>query len=151
MKAINARATAVAVSGHPPGVNQRLHWQARRRLYRPFVDAVGWQAKAFGLTQPLERARVVVTFSHRSRRYVGDVDNLYARAKPLVDALKGIAIVDDSPAHLELDVRQELGRERSVRVEVWPAQAPSALGRRQEPACRAGGDHVVDAAATSSM
>src|SRR2546423_5927118 len=105
-----------AVSGHPPGVNQRLHWQARRRLYRPFVDAVGWQAQAFGLTQPLERARVVVTFSHRSRRYVGDVDNLYARAKPLVDALKGIAIVDDSPA--------------APRAGRAPGIGPRALGAR---------------------
>jgi hypothetical protein len=110
------------VNGHPPGLNQRLHWQARRRLCRPFVDAIGWQAKAFGLERPLERARVVVTFTHRSRRYMGDVDNLYARSKCLVDALKGILIVDDSPAHLELHVRQELGKERSVRVEAWPAE-----------------------------
>jgi Holliday junction resolvase RusA-like endonuclease len=109
------------VSGHPPGVNQRLHWQARRRLCRPFVDAIGWQAKAFGLEQPLERARVVVTFIHRSRRYMGDVDNLYSRSKCLVDALKGILVVDDSTACLELEVRQELGKERSVRVEVWSA------------------------------
>ena len=57
---------------------------------------------------------------------MGDVDNLYGRAKPLVDALKGILIVDDSPTHLELDVRQELGKERLVRLQVWPA--------RQEPA-----------------
>jgi hypothetical protein len=112
----------IEVSGHPPGVNQRLHWQARRRLCRPFVDAVGWQAKTLGLQQRLERARVVVTFVHRSRRYMGDVDNLYSRSKCLVDALKGILIVDDSPAHLDLEVRQELGRERSVRVEVWSAE-----------------------------
>jgi hypothetical protein len=52
---------------------------------------------------------------------MGDVDNLYSRAKPLVDGLKGVLIVDDSPAHLDLEVRQELGRERSVRIEVWPA------------------------------
>lgn len=110
------------VSGHPPGVNQRLHWQARRRLEQPFKEAIGWQAKAFGLEHLVERARVVVTFTYRSRRYVGDVDNLYARAKPIVDALKGIAIVDDSPAHLQLEVRQELGKERSVRVEIWPAE-----------------------------
>jgi hypothetical protein len=109
------------VWGHPPGVNQRLHWQARRRLCRPFVEAIGWQAKAFGLPQPLERAHVVVTFIHRSRRYMSDVDNLYSRAKPIVDALKGILIRDDSPAHLELEVRQELGKERSVQLEVWPA------------------------------
>ena len=116
----------IGVSSQPPGVNQRLHWQARRRLCRPFVDAIGWQAKAFGLPQPLEQARVVVTFVHRSRCYMGDVDNLYSRAKPLVDALKGILIVDDSPVHLELEVRQELGKGRSVRLEVWPATQGSA-------------------------
>ena|SRR5918912_2157766 len=112
----------IEVSGHPPGLNQRLHWQARRRLCRPFVDAIGWQTKALGLQQPLERAHVVVTFTHRSRRYMGDVDNLYSRAKPLVDALKGVLIVDDSPAHLELDVRQQLGKQHLVRVDVWPDQ-----------------------------
>jgi hypothetical protein len=111
---------SITVSGHPPSLNQRLHWQARR-ICRPFVDAVGWQAKAFGLPQPLERARVLVTFTHRSRRYLGDVDNLYSRSKCLVDALKGTLIVDDSPAHLRLEVRQQLGKERSVRLEVWPA------------------------------
>ena len=79
------------------------------------------RANAFGLQQPLDRARVVVTFTHRSRRYMGDVDNLYSRSKCLVDALKGILLVDDSPAHLELDVRQQLGKERSVCLEVWPA------------------------------
>ena len=26
--------------------------------------------------------------------------------------------------HLQLEVRQELGHERSARVKVWPAQAP---------------------------
>jgi hypothetical protein len=110
-----------AVAGHPPCSNDRLSWQARRRLEQPFKEVVGWQAKAFGLQQPRERARVVVTFTHRGRRYMGDVDNLYSRAKPLVDALKGILVVDDSPAHLVLEVHQQLGQERSVCVQVWPA------------------------------
>jgi hypothetical protein len=61
MSMMTAWPLTIEISGQPPGVNQRLHWQARRRLCRPFVDAVGWQAKAFGLEQPLERARVVVT------------------------------------------------------------------------------------------
>jgi Holliday junction resolvase RusA-like endonuclease len=53
---------------------------------------------------------------------VGDIDNLHSRSKCLVDALQGILIVDDSPAHLELKVRQQLGKERSVRLQVWPAE-----------------------------
>jgi hypothetical protein len=57
---------------------------------------------------------------------MGDIDNLYSRSKCLVDALKGILIVDDSPAHLQLEVGQELGQERSVRVEVWPADTGKA-------------------------
>jgi Holliday junction resolvase RusA-like endonuclease len=90
-----------------------------------FKESVGWQAKAFGLPRPLEQARVRVTFVVHSRRHVQDVDNLHARVKPLVDALQGIAIVDDSPRHVELEVRQQLNRERSVRIEVWPAGEPA--------------------------
>jgi hypothetical protein len=122
----SSRPLAITISGHPPGANDRLSWQARRRLCQPFKEAAGWQARAFGLPQPLERARIVVTFIHRSRRYMGDIDNLYSRSKCLVDALKGILIVDDSPAHLQLEVGQELGQERSVRVEVWPADTGKA-------------------------
>jgi hypothetical protein len=71
----------ITVSGHPPGPNDRLHWQARRRLQQPFKESVGWQAKAFGLPQPLERAHVQVTFIYHSRRHAQDTDNLYARCK----------------------------------------------------------------------
>ena len=113
----------ITVPGHPPGLNDRLHWRARRRLEQPFRESVGWQAKAFGLPEPLARARVVVTFVYHGRRHAQDTDNLYARCKCLVDALRGIVIVDDSPRHVELEVRQQLGRERSVRIEISPTVA----------------------------
>jgi Holliday junction resolvase RusA-like endonuclease len=78
--------------------------------------------EALGLPQPLARAHVVVTFIYHSRRHVQDRDNLYARCKCLVDALKGLLLVDDDPAHLELVVRQQLGKERGVRITIRPLE-----------------------------
>jgi Holliday junction resolvase RusA-like endonuclease len=40
----------------------------------------------------------------------------------LVDALKGLLLVDDDPAHLELVVRQQLGKERGVRITIRPLE-----------------------------
>lgn len=45
-----------------------------------------------------------ITITSRRRKLV-DQDNLYV--KDCVDALKGIFIEDDSPAHIELVVKQE--------------------------------------------
>jgi Holliday junction resolvase RusA-like endonuclease len=115
----------VEVSGHPPSPNRRLCWQARRRLEQPYRDAISLQARSQYRGAPLERARVLVTFVYHSRRHVQDFDNLHARSKPLVDALRGIVTIDDSPRHVELVVRQQPGGVRAVRLEVWPLPQPA--------------------------
>jgi hypothetical protein len=50
-------------------------------------------------------------------------DSIEPLADPAPD-LVGIVVVDDSPAHLQLEVVQVVGRERGVMLEVWPAQVP---------------------------
>jgi hypothetical protein len=58
-------------------------------------------------------------------RWFCDWDNCVSSLKEVVDALvTGGLIVSDAPAHLDLQVVQALGPERSVCLEVWPAQAP---------------------------
>jgi hypothetical protein len=117
---VSAPAWTISVPGLPPSPNRRMNWQARRRITRPLVDAVVVQARALGLPQPLERARVVATLVHR-RPPLRDFDNAVASLKEVVDALvcAGV-VVSDAPAHLKLDVVQLLGRERGVVLEIWP-------------------------------
>jgi hypothetical protein len=124
---VGERATHVLeIEGWPPSVNRRYHPIERWRLARPFAEAVGWQARALGLAAPYERARVILTWLYPRLTDVQDVDNIYARATPLVNALKGIVIVDDDPEHVELVVRQQHvatpDKKRLVRIEIVAAQ-----------------------------
>jgi hypothetical protein len=117
------------VPGLPPSPNRCVDGWARRRAAKPFVDAVLEQARAFGLPQPLVRSHLVVTLVHLQRP-LRDYDNAIASIKELVDALKGILIVDDSPDHMELELVQVLGRERVLTMEVWPMEMSSPWGRQ---------------------
>ena len=97
-----------------------MAWQKRRRLVQPIADAVAWQARAFGLPQPLERAQVVATLVHR-RPPLRDCDNAVSSLKEVLDALvSGGLLVSDAPAHLQLEVVQVVGPERGMLLEVWP-------------------------------
>ncbi len=118
-------AWTVEVAGHPPGPNERLHGVERWRRCRPFRDAVAWQCRAIGLPAPLERAHVVATLVY-DRRPFKDIDNAVAGLKPCLDGLvAGGLVADDGPEHLTLEVRQELGARRCIRLEVWPAPCDS--------------------------
>jgi hypothetical protein len=83
---------------------------------------VAWQARAFGLPQPLEHVRVVVTLVHR-RPPLRDFDNAVSSLKELIDALitSGL-ILSAAPAHLQLEVVQTFGRERGVLLQIGPAR-----------------------------
>ena len=52
-----SRSLRNTVAGLPSSRNRRMAWQARWRIVKPLADAVAWRARAFGLPQPLERAR----------------------------------------------------------------------------------------------
>jgi Holliday junction resolvase RusA-like endonuclease len=53
------------------------------------------------------------------RHIIADVDNLL---KPVLDALRGIAWIDDTQV-CELMVRRVIGRQRQLRVTLWRAAA----------------------------
>jgi hypothetical protein len=126
----------ITINGHPPSANElrRLHPLARYRRCKPFKEHVAWQCKALHLPAPLQRARVVATLTY-TRRLFRDPDSAAASLKPCLDGLVvGGLVVDDSPAHFTLEVRQEVGQERAVRLEVWP----------REDACGNGPAHADD-------
>jgi Holliday junction resolvase RusA-like endonuclease len=54
---------------------------------------------------------------------VADVDNLL---KPVLDAMKGVAWMDDAQV-IELTVRRVPSRERRLRVKIWPAGREPAV------------------------
>lgn len=104
----------------PPGPNDRLHWAGRSRQSAPLRDSVAWQAKAARLSGAplLDRAQVTITL-YRVAGRERDHDNAVATVKPLVDGLvAGGLLVDDSPAHIALEVQQERGACRGVHIVV---------------------------------
>ncbi len=89
----------------------RMHWRERGRYAKALSAEI---AKAHGgIAEPMQRARVeIVRYSVKEP----DQDGLLGGAKQLIDTLlvrserhpHGLGyIVDDSPAHLVLDVRHE--------------------------------------------
>ena len=104
--------------GVPPSPNRPMHWRERARRCAPIVQQLQWAAKAAAPRHPLQHAHVHVTLIH-ARPF--DADNAYAACKKLIDALKGILIVDDSPKHITLLVDQARGtkpHEKAVRIVV---------------------------------
>lgn len=116
------RCYTIHVAGVPPGINTSMHYMERYRAWKGFRDAVGWQARALvnqsGGHRPFAQARVLAVVHVRSPRHFYDADNIMSVVKPLVDALKGIVIEDDSPRHIALAVHQDIGKERGVTLEI---------------------------------
>ena len=101
--------TAVIADWLPAPVlngSRQQHWSVLRS--RAATDkAHAWlAARHAGWRFVPGRVQLTVTFvfSVKRRR---DTDNLYARAKHLVDGLKGVFFTDDDADHLDLVVRAE--------------------------------------------
>jgi Holliday junction resolvase RusA-like endonuclease len=99
-----------------------MHHMERHRVWKGFRDEVGWTARGLvnqnGSHPPFARAHVKCIIHARSPRHFFDHDNAHSVVKPLVDALKGVLIVDDDTRHIELEVVQSLGERRGVTLEV---------------------------------
>ena len=120
--------------------NVRWHW-AKKKKYTDAVRSGVTLAFSFevgiSLDQiALECARVRITIAHKG---VFDHDGMYSAAKPVLDAIvarpikyglitlrirRWGLIVDDSPKHIDLEVRQEKG-EYGVFIEVWEVKKRS--------------------------
>jgi Holliday junction resolvase RusA-like endonuclease len=74
---------------------------------------MGWPAV---FDQAPDKARVTIT---QFRKRLLDTDNLWASVKPLVDGLEDWQLlVDDSPAHCELVVRQEVAKVPRTEIDI---------------------------------
>ena len=82
------------------------HWSARRRHDSRWKQLVALEARGHWPKEPLERASLVCTrFS--CARSSPDRDNLVASFKPLIDALQGVVIKNDSPEHMTAEYHWE--------------------------------------------
>jgi hypothetical protein len=122
----------------PPSPNRRLSRSQRHCLVKPLVESAESQARALGLPEPLQRARVLATLTYPPGRSLRDPDNAVARLKTALDALvRGGLLVDAGPSHLELEVRQTTGDRRAVIFEIFPGSGPvSGGGTHAADACR---------------
>lgn len=104
------RVQTATIEGWLPSatVNARRHWAAVAKANRT-EHATVWGTLKFAQWEPvkgLARLTIVFVFGTQRRR---DTDNLYARAKSTVDAVrKGGWIEDDHTGILELRVQAEV-------------------------------------------
>jgi hypothetical protein len=102
-------------------MNARLHWSTRAKWNKAWYQEVwGRYVNAkYPLPAPrLERPQVTITFH---RIVAGDYDGLWQSAKPIIDAIVQLGLVeDDSPKHLPPPiVRHQLAAHRGdERVEI---------------------------------
>jgi hypothetical protein len=105
----------------PLNMNARLHWSTRAKWNKAWYQEVwGRYVNAkYPLPAPrLERPQVTITFH---RIVAGDYDGLWQSAKPIIDAIVQLGLVeDDSPKHLPPPiVRHQLAAHRGdERVEI---------------------------------
>ena len=100
----------------------RMHWAKRKSR----KAAVGWFIiEQFGRLPPskaLKRAKVYITRVAMGKE--PDPDNLVASAKLILDALQDCNIIaDDSPEHIDLDVRWQRAAKKADQktiIEVLP-------------------------------
>ena len=75
------------------------HWTARRRHDSRWKQLVGLEARGKLPGEPLAKAFLSCT-RYSAARSSPDRDNLVASFKPLIDALQGTVLIDDSPEHM---------------------------------------------------
>ena len=82
------------------------HWSARRRHDKRWKQLVALETRGKWPREQLERAFVVCT-RYSAARSSPDRDNLVASFKPLIDALQGSLLVNDSPEHMTAEYHWE--------------------------------------------
>lgn len=118
----------IEVAGHPLSPNRAAAASLRERLRdkRVYRESVAWETKRLHSGPPLARARVTITLLHSGPQLLDD-DNAVATVKHLVDGLcvahGGTLLIDDSPAHITLLVRQKRGPRRAVLIDVEELEA----------------------------
>lgn len=108
-----------------PSLNAYMRWHFRKQ--KAWRERIEQYIFVLGSPLPKYECPVAVTitrfYGHRKRAY--DTDNLYAAAKPILDALKaprgrsrhGLSVIlEDNPEYCHLKVRQEKSKDKSTRI-----------------------------------
>lgn len=111
----------------PPNENRRLHWSARAKREKEWRDVASTTARVAlrlhgGADDfPIERATLEYVFLLTAAR--GDLDNLVAACKPLVDGLRDAGIIrDDSVGRLvSISARWQRADRRGVVLRIREA------------------------------
>jgi hypothetical protein len=108
-----------------PSLNVYMRWHFRKQakhkeLIESWISVLGAPLPRFEC--PV-KVRITREFGHRKRSY--DTDNLYAAAKPILDALKapkgrsrtGLSVImEDNPKVCQLTVEQRKSSDKSTRI-----------------------------------
>ena len=98
----------------------RMHWSKRRKLQKDYDNrvllAISQTEYAIKYAEEGEKRDVTIL---RWGRNLLDPDNLVGSVKMLIDSLRHARLLwDDTPACMELDVRQKIDRKRP-RTEIY--------------------------------
>src|SRR3990172_7304854 len=86
----------------PHGLNSKMHWAKKREWDMAWKEQVMWLIREQGrVVKPFEYARINVELRSIKPQ---DKDNAYGSIKPLIDATKGLVIVDDNQRRFYLNL-----------------------------------------------
>lgn len=103
----------------PYSPNRRMHWGEKSRWAKAWKEAVFWAYYEAGVVhkRPLPEFAIITVYLYTTRPQ--DQDNSVASVKPIVDGLKGLAIIDDDPTHCEIRViTEKVAHKTEERVEI---------------------------------
>lgn len=121
----------------------RAHWAERKRELDDWTLLIPNCQKDHRQRKGDKRRLVEIVF-RKSRGPLSDPDNLVARAKVPLDALvKRGWILDDSPEHIELRVREEVTGKKGQTV-IAVSQVKSPPTRKPKPAAPSDADRIAE-------
>jgi Holliday junction resolvase RusA-like endonuclease len=101
-----------------------MHFAQRSRLKKAIeIQLVGFGDPIVTL-RPKVMLKITRFYGYRKRAF--DLDNLYGSVKLLVDAMRGLEIIqEDTPKHIDLTVEQEKSPDKSTFVTIYAAESES--------------------------
>jgi Holliday junction resolvase RusA-like endonuclease len=101
-----------------------MHFAQRSRLKKAIeIQLVGFGDPIVTL-RPKVMLKITRFYGYRKRAF--DLDNLYGSVKLLVDAMRGLEIIqEDTPKHIDLTVEQKKSPDKSTFVTIHAAESES--------------------------
>ncbi len=123
---------SITLSDVPPSLNKylRMHFGAKKKLRERFgrdiafaLMAQGWRIPELPCHVPKMRVSALLFLPRRL-----DPENAYGSMKPVLDGMRDVrALRNDSPAWLELDVKQEISRVPRMEITIEEWREPCSL------------------------